>query len=145
MIRTPIAKGALRRFANSTCALFQSGTQTAQTPLFACLQLAFKSLACRLCCCSLLLATPSPDISSAPHDLLRKINGIYYLGPDLFLSLSKYLGKFRQNLFSIESFPTNSSMSAIPRESAEASPRFAYAIILTELLLFEDCIFAPHS
>ena len=41
------------------------------------------------------------------------------------------LCKFRQKLFSSTALPTNSSLSAILRESAAASPRFAYAIILT--------------
>jgi len=75
--------------------------------------------------CSVLFSTPnSGDPSGNQRGFLPRDLRVCSVS-------SNQIANFGRNCSLSTASPTNSSMTAILRESAEASPRFAYAIILT--------------
>ena len=92
---------------------------------FTCSPASLQAARMLLCCFCFLL--PTPNLGCPFKESKRLLPSLRNCSPLLKL----ILGKFRKKLFSSTALPTNSSLSAILRESAAASPRFAYAIILT--------------
>ena len=120
-----LSRFAQPRLSGSTFALLQSGTQATPVPLFR--LLARLPSGCSHAPLLLCFLLPTPNLGCPFKESKRLLPSLRNCSPLLKL----ILGKFRKKLFSSTALPTNSSLSAILRESAAASPRFAYAVILT--------------